>query len=67
MSSVNPLNHFRVTDEHMQGFGEGATSVWRRYSEFELLRNYLDVTFPAVIVPALPEKKVCSQNIKLVR
>ena len=42
----------------MRGYGEGATSVWRRYSEFELLRNYLDATFPAVVVPPLPEKKV---------
>ncbi|XP_013065022.1 sorting nexin-4-like isoform X2 [Biomphalaria glabrata] len=59
----------RVTDEHMQGFGEGATSVWRRYSEFELLRNYLDVTFPAVIVPALPEKKATYawQNVSMDR
>ncbi|KAK7093117.1 sorting nexin-4-like isoform X2 [Littorina saxatilis] len=47
----------RVTDPSMRGYGEGATSVWRRYSEFELLRNYLDATFPAVVVPPLPEKK----------
>ncbi|XP_076455897.1 sorting nexin-4-like [Babylonia areolata] len=47
----------RVTDPNMRGYGEGATSVWRRYSEFELLRNYLDATFPAVVVPPLPEKK----------
>ncbi|PVD35887.1 hypothetical protein C0Q70_02856 [Pomacea canaliculata] len=47
----------RVTDPQMRGYGEGATSVWRRYSEFELLRNYLDITFPTVVVPPLPEKK----------
>ncbi|KAK7495702.1 hypothetical protein BaRGS_00013149 [Batillaria attramentaria] len=47
----------RVTDPNMRGYGEGATSVWRRYSEFELLRNYLDATFPAIVVPPLPEKK----------
>ncbi|XP_035828151.1 sorting nexin-4 isoform X2 [Aplysia californica] len=59
----------RVTDENMQGYGEGATSVWRRYSEFELLRNYLDVTFPAVIVPPLPEKKATYawQNVSMDR
>ncbi|GFS20017.1 sorting nexin-4 [Elysia marginata] len=59
----------RVTDENMQGFGEGATSVWRRYTEFELLRNYLDVTFPSVIVPPLPEKKASYawQNVSMDR
>ncbi|XP_059166974.1 sorting nexin-4-like isoform X2 [Physella acuta] len=59
----------RVTDENMQGYGEGATSAWRRYSEFELLRNYLDVTFPAVIVPPLPEKKASYawQNVSMDR
>ncbi|XP_036400859.1 sorting nexin-4-like [Megalops cyprinoides] len=31
--------------------------LWRRYSEFELLRNYLLVTYPFVVVPPLPEKR----------
>ncbi|XP_072300328.1 sorting nexin-4 isoform X2 [Eucyclogobius newberryi] len=31
--------------------------LWRRYSEFELLRTYLLVTYPFVIVPPLPEKR----------
>ncbi|BFZ06298.1 hypothetical protein BsWGS_09337 [Bradybaena similaris] len=59
----------RVTDENMQGYGEGATSVWRRYNEFELLRNYLDVTFPSVIIPPLPEKKATYawQNVSMDR
>ncbi|PIK56849.1 hypothetical protein BSL78_06252, partial [Apostichopus japonicus] len=34
------------------------SSLWRRYSEFEMLRNYLVVTFPYVIVPPLPEKRM---------
>lgn len=42
---------------------EGATpaapdTLWRRYSEFELLRTYLLVTYPYVIIPPLPEKRV---------
>ena len=49
---------FRVTDEAMPGFGQPPTSLWRRYSEFELLRNYLEITYPAVVVPPLPEKRV---------
>uniref|UniRef100_A0AAY4CYV5 PX domain-containing protein n=1 Tax=Denticeps clupeoides TaxID=299321 RepID=A0AAY4CYV5_9TELE len=32
-------------------------SLWRRYSEFELLRNYLLVTYPFIVVPPLPEKR----------
>ncbi|KAM4697652.1 sorting nexin-4 isoform 2-T2 [Rhinophrynus dorsalis] len=32
-------------------------SLWRRYSEFELLRNYLSITYPFVVVPPLPEKR----------
>ena len=33
-------------------------ALWRRYSEFELLRNYLLVTYPFIVVPPLPEKRV---------
>jgi sorting nexin-4 len=37
----------------------GATyEVYRRYREFEILRNHLVATYPAVIVPPLPEKVV---------
>ncbi|XP_068185118.1 sorting nexin-4-like [Antennarius striatus] len=41
---------------------EGAMSVvpdslGRRYSEFELLRTYLLVTYPYIIIPPLPEKR----------
>ena len=36
---------------------EEVTSLWRRYSEFELLRNYLVVTYSSVIIPPLPEKR----------
>ncbi|XP_061735013.1 sorting nexin-4 [Nerophis ophidion] len=31
--------------------------LWRRYSEFELLRTYLLVTYPYIIIPPLPEKR----------
>ncbi|XP_050405301.1 sorting nexin-4 [Patella vulgata] len=47
----------RVTDENMKGYSDGATSLWRRYSEFELLKNYLETTYPTIIIPPLPEKK----------
>ncbi|EFX86509.1 hypothetical protein DAPPUDRAFT_307827 [Daphnia pulex] len=32
-------------------------SVWRRYSEFELLRFQLENKYPEAIIPPLPEKK----------
>lgn len=50
--------YYRVTDAEMPFYGEPPTGVWRRYSEFELLRSYLETTYPAIIVPPLPEKKV---------
>ncbi|XP_046862742.1 sorting nexin-4-like isoform X1 [Xenia sp. Carnegie-2017] len=34
-----------------------SSCLWRRYSEFDLLRNYLQTTYPSVIIPPLPEKK----------
>ena len=33
------------------------TSIWRRYSEFEILRSYLCAVYPSVIVAPLPEKR----------
>ncbi|RVE64421.1 hypothetical protein OJAV_G00125660 [Oryzias javanicus] len=32
-------------------------TLWRRYSEFELLRTYLLITYPYIIIPPLPEKR----------
>ena len=49
----------RVIDKEMPEYGEAPTSLWRRYSEFELLRNYLEVMYSAVVIPPLPEKRVC--------
>ncbi|XP_077993023.1 sorting nexin-4-like isoform X2 [Glandiceps talaboti] len=47
----------RIKDTGNKGIVDAPTSLWRRYSEFELLRNYLVVTFPAIVVPPLPEKR----------
>ncbi|XP_059490545.1 sorting nexin-4-like [Neocloeon triangulifer] len=33
------------------------SSLWRRYSQFEMLREYLDNMYPFIICPCLPEKK----------
>lgn len=31
--------------------------IWRRYSEFDMLRDYLLVMFPYLVIPPLPEKR----------
>lgn len=40
-------------------------SVWRRYSDFESLRNYLRNTYPTCIVPPIPEKHSISSYATL--
>ncbi|MGH0152256.1 UNVERIFIED_CONTAM: hypothetical protein FKN15_048917 [Acipenser sinensis] len=47
----------RPVDAITEGQSTAPDSLWRRYSEFELLRNYLLVTFPYIVVPPLPEKR----------
>ena len=47
----------RITDNSLTCKGDGTTSLWRRYNEFELLRNYLECIYPALVIPPLPEKK----------
>ncbi|KAK3543260.1 hypothetical protein QTP70_014080 [Hemibagrus guttatus] len=47
----------RPVDAASEGTNPVLESLWRRYSEFELLRNYLLVTYPFIVVPPLPEKR----------
>lgn len=47
-------------DAVAEGRNLAPDSLWRRYSEFELLRNYLIVCYPYIVVPPLPEKRVSS-------
>uniref|UniRef100_A0A8C2BP99 Sorting nexin 4 n=1 Tax=Cyprinus carpio TaxID=7962 RepID=A0A8C2BP99_CYPCA len=47
----------RPVDAASEGTNPVPDSLWRRYSEFELLRNYLLVTYPFSVVPPLPEKR----------
>lgn len=51
--------------EHADGQSVLTDALWRRYSEFELLRNYLLVYYPHVVVPPLPEKRVRSEMQQL--
>lgn len=41
--------------------------VWRRYSEFEALRNFLVAIYPQIVVPPLPEKAVRAIQYTTVR
>lgn len=47
----------RPADSGSDGSTPVPDMLWRRYSEFELLRTYLLVTYPFVIIPPLPEKR----------
>lgn len=48
----------KVTDPDFKGAFAQVSSLWRRYTEFELFRAYLEVSYPYIVMPALPEKKV---------
>eukprot|EP00794_Sanderia_malayensis_P003286 gene3286-3768_t len=45
--------------------GDAGSALWRRYSEFELLKNYLAVTYPFIVMPPLPEKRISMQKLQL--
>uniref|UniRef100_A0A1A8QE48 Sorting nexin 4 n=1 Tax=Nothobranchius rachovii TaxID=451742 RepID=A0A1A8QE48_9TELE len=47
----------RPLEPTADGRNSSPDSVWRRYSEFELLRNYLIISYPYIVMPPLPEKR----------
>ncbi|XP_011498413.1 PREDICTED: sorting nexin-4-like [Ceratosolen solmsi marchali] len=48
----------KVIDLEFKDAFTNMSSLWRRYTEFELLRAYLEILYPFIVVPPLPEKKV---------
>ncbi|KAM6946285.1 sorting nexin-4 [Aplochiton taeniatus] len=72
-NSVNMIETYTVylIETRPEGAGsEGSAaavpdSLWRRYSDFELLRTFLLITYPYVVVPPLPEKRAEFQWHKL--
>lgn len=56
---------FRAVESQTEGQCSPPDSLWRRYSEFELLRNYLLVNYPHIVVPPLPEKRVRKLKLQL--
>ncbi len=49
--------YHRALDKTWRGALSQNGSVWRRYSEFEILRIQMENKFPEAIIPPLPEKK----------
>lgn len=45
----------RPVENHLGS--EPGCALWRRYSEFELLRNFLLANYPYIVLPPLPEKR----------
>lgn len=48
----------KVTDPKFHNNISKHSTIWRRYTEFEQLRDYLEVTYPYIVLPPLPEKRV---------
>uniref|UniRef100_A0A0A9W7E4 Sorting nexin-4 n=1 Tax=Lygus hesperus TaxID=30085 RepID=A0A0A9W7E4_LYGHE len=47
----------RITDNGWELIEHGLGQIWRRYSEFEQLRQYMSSAYPWAVIPPLPEKK----------
>ncbi|KAJ8727386.1 hypothetical protein PYW07_001505 [Mythimna separata] len=52
------LIDLKVTDPDYRLVSSKISTIWRRYTEFEQIHDYLLVTYPHVIIPPLPEKRV---------
>ncbi|GJQ77694.1 hypothetical protein Trydic_g12816 [Trypoxylus dichotomus] len=48
----------KATDSEFQNKLSKLSAVWRRYTEFEQLRDYLEDVYPYIVIPPLPEKRV---------
>ncbi|CAG9559884.1 unnamed protein product [Danaus chrysippus] len=52
------LIDLKVTDPEYNIVQSKISTIWRRYTEFEQIHDYLQVTYPHVVIPPLPEKRV---------
>ncbi|XP_023934669.2 sorting nexin-4 isoform X1 [Bicyclus anynana] len=52
------LIDLKVTDPDYKMVQSKISTIWRRYTEFEQIHDYLQVTYPHVVIPPLPEKRV---------
>ena len=58
MMSLIKFNYSVQDFDNALRYGLRTSGVWHRYSEFDLLYQYLLHTYPSHIIPPLPEKKV---------
>ncbi|XP_050343717.1 sorting nexin-4-like [Nymphalis io] len=52
------LIDLKVTDPDYNLVQSKISTIWRRYTEFEQIHDFLQVTYPHVVIPPLPEKRV---------
>ncbi|KAI5633880.1 PX domain-containing protein [Phthorimaea operculella] len=52
------LIDLKVTDPNYKLVQSKISTIWRRYTEFEQIHDYLQVSYPHVVIPPLPEKRV---------
>ncbi|XP_052749297.1 sorting nexin-4-like [Galleria mellonella] len=52
------LIDLKVTDPDYKLVQSKINTIWRRYTEFEQIHDYLQVTYPHVVIPPLPEKRI---------
>ncbi|KAL4711672.1 hypothetical protein ACJJTC_003439 [Scirpophaga incertulas] len=52
------LIDLKVTDPEYTLVQSKISTIWRRYTEFEQIHDYLQVTYPHVVIPPLPEKRI---------
>ncbi|XP_026492837.1 sorting nexin-4-like [Vanessa tameamea] len=52
------LIDLKVTDPDYKLVQSKISTIWRRYTEFEQIHDFLQVTYPHVVIPPLPEKRV---------
>ncbi|XP_013138761.1 PREDICTED: sorting nexin-4-like [Papilio polytes] len=52
------LIDLKVNDPEYKLVQSKISTIWRRYTEFEQIHDFLQVTYPYVVIPPLPEKRV---------
>lgn len=57
------LIHTRLVEKRYSSQFTTESRVWRRFSDFEQLRKYLEVTYPSALIAPLPDKRIISSNV----
>ncbi|KAL1491722.1 hypothetical protein ABEB36_012277 [Hypothenemus hampei] len=54
----------KLINQTFEGKLSKHSTLWRRYTEFEQLQSYLELTFPYLVLPPLPEKRVIRAGLE---